>query len=121
EHHREGPQYIVLDNFLDLNTRKTSSTNFNLLMKHEFSRFKVTLVLNIRNLFDTDPAFADPLINERLTYMGWDGYELDYHTLSLAENCFESEGLKREGYASSKWFNNTFMPLEEDHIPVNSA
>ncbi|MEE8398325.1 MAG: hypothetical protein V3S89_04915, partial [Desulfobacterales bacterium] len=39
-------------------------------------------------------------INERLTYMGWDGYELDYHTLSPAENCFESEGLKREGYAS---------------------
>ena len=53
--------------------------------------------------------------------MGWDGYELDYHTFAFAEICFENEGLKQEGYKSAKWFENTFMPLKKDHILLNVA
>ena len=29
---------------------------------------------------------------ERLENLGWDGFELDYHTLQLAIACFEVEG-----------------------------
>ena len=33
-------------------------------------------------------------VNKRLHSLGWDGFELDYHTLQLAIACFEAEGLK---------------------------
>ena len=33
-------------------------------------------------------------VNKRLHLLGWDGFELDYHTLQLAIACFEAEGLK---------------------------
>jgi hypothetical protein len=34
-------------------------------------------------------------INKRLQFLGWDDFELDYHTLQLAKACFEAESLKR--------------------------
>ncbi len=33
--------------------------------------------------------------NERLQFLGWDDFDLDYHTLQLAIACFETEGFKR--------------------------
>ena len=33
-------------------------------------------------------------INKRLQFLGWNDFELDYHTLQLAIACFEAEGLK---------------------------
>jgi len=37
-------------------------------------------------------------VNSRLRYFGWDDFELDYHTLSLAISCLEEEGFHRLGY-----------------------
>jgi len=33
-------------------------------------------------------------VNKRLHLLGWDSFELDYHTLQLAIAYFEAEGLK---------------------------
>jgi hypothetical protein len=32
-------------------------------------------------------------INKRLHFLGWDDFEMDYHTLQLAKACFEAESL----------------------------
>ena len=56
---------------------------------------------------DAHPDLAQ--INERLDYMGWDGYELDYHTFELARTCFDNEGLTRSGYITSSWLEQNFM------------
>ena len=37
-------------------------------------------------------------VNSRLRYFGWDDFELDYHTLSLAISCFEEEGFHHIKY-----------------------
>jgi len=33
-------------------------------------------------------------VNKHLHLLGWDSFELDYHTLELATACFEAEGLE---------------------------
>ena len=45
-------------------------------------------------------------INKGLHLLGWDNFELDYHTLQLAIACFEAEGLKSLGNKPAIWFEN---------------
>ncbi|MEW6673378.1 MAG: hypothetical protein AB1427_16875 [Thermodesulfobacteriota bacterium] len=33
-------------------------------------------------------------INERMQYLGWNDFKMDYHTLQLAIACFEADCLK---------------------------
>lgn len=33
-------------------------------------------------------------VNKQLRFLGWDSFELDYHTLELAIACFEAGSLK---------------------------
>ena len=37
-------------------------------------------------------------VNRRLRYLGWNDFELDYHTLSMAEACLEEEGYNNSRY-----------------------
>ena len=46
-------------------------------------------------------------VNERLHLLGWDNFELDYHTLQLAIACFEAEGLEKK---PARWFEINFKP-----------
>ncbi len=48
-------------------------------------------------------------VNNRLRYMGWDDFELDYFTFQLAIECLESFSWKRSEYKPAKWFENNFM------------
>ena len=34
-------------------------------------------------------------VNKQLNFLGWDSFELDYHTLELATACFGAKGLER--------------------------
>jgi len=45
-------------------------------------------------------------VNKRLHLLGWNNFELDYHTLQLAIACFEAEGLKSLGNKPAIWFEN---------------
>jgi len=50
----------------------------------------------IRDLATTvliNPNMSYLAVNRHLHLLGWDDFELDYHTLQLAIACFEAEGL----------------------------
>ncbi|MFH1489378.1 MAG: hypothetical protein ABII06_10775, partial [Pseudomonadota bacterium] len=49
-------------------------------------------------------------VNDRLHLLGWDGFEMDEHTLQLALACFEAEGLKDLENKSARWFESRFLP-----------
>jgi hypothetical protein len=40
--------------------------------------------------------------NKRMQFLGWNDFDLDYHTLQLAIACFEAEGFRRSEIYSSK-------------------
>lgn len=66
----------------------------------------------IRNLANS--VFVNPhlnlfQVNKRLKYLGWEEFELDYHTFQLALNFFESEGIETLQYRSARWFENTLV------------
>lgn len=67
----------------------------------------------IRSL--ANARFASPpgslmQINDHLHYLGWDTFELDYHTLELALTCLETDGLKAFEYKPAHWFETKFNP-----------
>lgn len=47
-------------------------------------------------------------VNKQLYLLGWDSFELDYHTLQLAIACLEAEGLKSLETKPSRWFEINF-------------
>jgi hypothetical protein len=49
-------------------------------------------------------------INKHLHYLGWDTFELDYHTLELAATCLETDGLEEHAYKPANWFEARFNP-----------
>ena len=44
---------------------------------------------SISNFFNDHPDMDLSEINEKLQYIGWDGIEMDYHTLELAKAWYE--------------------------------
>ena len=73
-----------------------------------------SLVNSCRN----DPNMNLLQINRRLHYLGWQGIELDYHTLQLAIACLENEGLENMEIKPVRWFESNFSPpnpQEPDH------
>ena len=45
-------------------------------------------------------------VNRRLRYLGWNDFELDYHTLSMAEACLEKEGFHNSRYIQPTYSNS---------------
>ena len=50
-------------------------------------------ISNLANTMRANPQMNLPRLNKRLHLLGWDGFELDYHTLQLAAAFFEDEGI----------------------------
>ena len=48
-------------------------------------------------------------VKQRMKYLGWDGWELDYHALQLALACFEEENLTDSQYKSETWYQERFQ------------
>ena len=44
------------------------------------------------------------LINKRLDYLGWQGFELDEHTYQLALACFEVDAVDISKHMPTEWF-----------------
>lgn len=67
----------------------------------------------IRDLANTilvNPYMNLLQVNNRLHLLGWDSFELDYHTLQLAIACFEAEGLESLEKKPARWFEINFKP-----------
>jgi len=52
-------------------------------------------ISSLKSCLLNNPNMNHLQINKRLQFLGWDDFELDYHTLQLAKSCFEAESLKR--------------------------
>ena len=73
--------------------------------------FMPGFIRSLVNSCSNDPAMSLSQINRRLRYLGWEGIELDYHTLQLAIACLEDEGLENMENRPIWWFENNFTPL----------
>jgi hypothetical protein len=52
----------------------------------------------LTNSLSVNPHINLQQVNKRLRYLGWNDFELDYHTLSMAVACFEEEGFHNSRY-----------------------
>ena len=52
-------------------------------------------VLSLKSCLLDNPDMNHLQTNKRMQLLGWDDFDLDYHTLQLAIACFEAEGFKR--------------------------
>jgi hypothetical protein len=68
------------------------------------------IIRDLANAILVNPHMNLLQVNERLHLLGWDSFELDYHTLQLAIACFEAEGLKSLENKPARWFENNFKP-----------
>ena len=57
-----------------------------------------------------NPGMNHDQVNQRLRYLGWDGFDMDYHTFQLAIACFEAEGMEGPEAKPAFWFEKTFAP-----------
>jgi hypothetical protein len=48
-------------------------------------------IRSMKICFDIDPSMNHFQINKELQFLGWNDFDLDYHTLQLAIACFETE------------------------------
>ena len=48
---------------------------------------------SLANSIFVSPTLSHRQIKNQLSYLGWEGFDLDYHTLQLALAVFESDGL----------------------------
>ncbi len=66
-------------------------------------------IRSLTNSFAYYPQVNLLEINNRLRYIGWDDFELDYFTFQLVIECLEGFGWKRFEYKPAKWFENKFI------------
>jgi len=64
------------------------------LEKKGVDRSKIPgLLREVANFYFVDPHVTLLHVNERMHYLGWNDFKMDYHTLQLAIACFEAESL----------------------------
>lgn len=59
--------------------------------------FKSTIpgyIMSLKNCIRANPDWDHMKINRQLQLLGWDDFELDYHTMQLAVACFEVKKTK---------------------------
>ena len=62
------------------------------LEKKGVDRSKIPgLLRELANFYFVNPQVTLRHVNERMHYLGWNDFKLDYHTLQLAIACFEAE------------------------------
>ena len=64
---------------------------------------------SLANTISNDPQMGILQVNERLHWLGWDDFELDYHTLQLAIASFENEGMNSLEGKPTRWLDNYIM------------
>lgn len=65
-------------------------------------------IRSLANAYLINPDMSHCQANKRLKYLGWEGIEIDYHTLQLAIDSLETKGLSQLEYKSAPWYLNSF-------------
>ena len=66
-------------------------------------------IRSLASSFLVNPEMNLVQVRRRLEYLGWEGFDLDYHTFQLAVTCFESEGMVKLEYKPVRWFESHFV------------
>jgi hypothetical protein len=69
-------------------------------------------IRSLANSICRDPDMSLTQLNQRLDYLGWNGIDLDYHTLQLTIACIETEGLPSLKEMPTHWFTKLFSTQE---------
>jgi len=80
--------------------------------------FMPGFIRSLVNSCSNDPEMNLSQINRQLHYLGWNGIELDYHTLQLAIACLEDEGLENMENKPVRWFERNFSPQIPMHLSI---
>ena len=83
--------------------------------------FMPGFIRSLVNSCSNDPDMNLSQINRQLNYLGWNGIELDYHTLQLAIACLEDEGLENMENKPVRWFERNFSPPNSDALEIGRA
>ena len=67
---------------------------------------------SLANAILLNPGMNLPQMNNRLAWLGWTDFELDYHTVQLAIASFEADGVKSLEDKPARWFEANFRRLE---------
>lgn len=54
-------------------------------------RATMGFICSLKSCLMSNPDFNHAQLNNRMKFLGWNEFELDYHTLQLAIACFEAE------------------------------
>lgn len=68
-------------------------------------------IRSLNNSFTYYPHTDFKQINNRLRYMGWDDFDLDYFTFQLVMECLEGFGLEKSEYKSVQWYEKNFTTI----------
>ena len=68
-------------------------------------------IRSLTNSYAYYPHVDFKQVNDRLRYMGWDDFELDYFTFQLVIECLEGFGLEKSEYKSAQWYENNFTAI----------
>lgn len=66
-------------------------------------------IRSLSNSFYINPHMNLLQVNNRMRYMGWDDFELDYYTFQLVIECLEAYGMKKSEYKPASWFEHNFI------------
>ena len=58
-------------------------------------------VWSLKSCFLDNPDMNHLHTSQRMQFLGWDDFDLDYHTLQLAIACFEADGFKDRKYLTT--------------------
>lgn len=64
---------------------------------------------SVSNSLHVRPYMTLHQVNDRLVYMGWDDFELDYFTYQLAVECLDAYGFNGTEYKPDRWYNRIFL------------
>ena len=96
-------------------TTENKSILFGRLMNKGIDEINIPGFLrSLANSIFVTPSLNRLQIKNRLRYLGWDGFDLDYHTLQLALAIFDSDGLHRLDGIPKYRFDRTIRQ-GEDH------
>jgi len=68
-------------------------------------------IRSLTNSFAYYPHTDFKQVSDRMRYMGWDDFELDYFTFQLMLECLEGFGLKKSEYKSVQLYENNFTTI----------
>lgn len=72
-----------------------------------------SFIRSLANTLLVNPQLDVLRINKQMHSLGWDGFDVDDHTLQLALACFEAEGLQSLEKKPAKWYEKTFKRKRE--------